>query len=54
MNALYLVLLLLAAVFFVLAAYGVAFTSRRGTVNFVALGLLCWVLVPLIQTFKVL
>lgn len=46
MNALYLVLLLLAAFLFTLATLGI----RSPRVNLVALGLLCWVLVPLIQT----
>lgn len=46
MTTLYLLLYLLAGVFFGLAAGRV---SAR--LDFVALGLLAWVLVPLIQTF---
>lgn len=45
MSTLFLILYLLAAVFFALAAFGVV-VSR---INLVALGLLCWVLVPLIS-----
>lgn len=48
MTTLYLLLLIAAALCFLLAAAGV---SAR--VNLVALGLLCWVLVPLIQTARV-
>lgn len=44
MNTVNLILLLIAAVCFALAAFGVA-TQR---VNLLALGLLAWVLVPLI------
>jgi hypothetical protein len=44
MSTLYLVLLIVAAVCFALASWGVA--SR---VNLLALGLLAWVLVPLVQ-----
>lgn len=46
MNLLYFVLLLLGAVCF--AAAALSFTMQR--INLVALGLLFWVLVPLIQT----
>jgi hypothetical protein len=46
MHALYLVLYIIAAVCFALAAAD-RVTAR---VNLVALGLLAWVLVPLIQT----
>jgi hypothetical protein len=48
MHPIYLALYLLAAVFFGLAAFNVA--SAR--VNFVALGLLAWVLVPLVVTLR--
>ena len=50
MNTLYLILLLLGAVCFAIAAFDVA--VRR--VNLLALGLLFWIAVPLIQTIKVL
>lgn len=46
MTVLYLLLLVLAAVLFVLHAVGV----DTPKVNLLALGLFCWVLVPLIQT----
>jgi len=46
MTVLYLILLIAAALLFVLAAFSV--DVRR--LNLVALGLFCWVLVPLIQT----
>lgn len=45
MNVLYLLLLLLAAVCFLLSALGV----RTPRVNFLTLGLFFWVLVPLIN-----
>lgn len=48
MNVIYLILLLLATVCF-LAAASNRVTSR---VNLVALGLLCWVAVPLLQTIQ--
>lgn len=48
MTALYLILFLLAAVFFVLSAFNV---SARN-LNLTALGLFCWVLVPLLQTLQ--
>jgi hypothetical protein len=48
MLALYFLLFVVAAVFFALAAWGV--DVRR--VNFLALGLLSWVLVPLFQTLQ--
>lgn len=48
MLEVYLVLYLLSAVFFGLAAFGVV--ARK--VDFVALGLLVWVLVPLFQTLQ--
>jgi lipopolysaccharide export LptBFGC system permease protein LptF len=53
MTVLYLLLLFLAAVCFVLSTFNVS----RGTVpkvNFIALGLLCWVLVPFLQTLDTL
>lgn len=50
MNAFYMLLLLLAAVFFALSALNVV--AHR--INFLALGLFCWVLVPLIQTLQAL
>lgn len=46
MNVLYLLLLLLAAISFGASAFGATLRS----VNLVALGLLFWVLVPLILT----
>lgn len=51
MNAFYFILLLLAAVCFALSAFNVVVARR---VSFLSLGLLFWVLVPLIQTLKVL
>jgi hypothetical protein len=48
MNTLYFILLLLGAVSFALAAYGVVYRK----VNLAALGLLFWIMVPLIQTLK--
>lgn len=48
MIVFYLLLYVVAAVLFALAAFGVA--VRR--VNLVALALFCWVLVPLIQTLN--
>lgn len=48
MTTLYLLLLLLAAVFFALSAFGVSAQK----VNLLALGLFCWVLVPLLQTLQ--
>jgi multisubunit Na+/H+ antiporter MnhG subunit len=44
-DVIYLILLILAAVCFALAAFSAAVTR----VNLVAAGLFCWVLVPLIQ-----
>jgi len=60
MRTLYLILYIIAAVLFAVAAvtsYGPVGARRDGTVaapavtriNFIALGLLAWVLVPLIQ-----
>jgi hypothetical protein len=51
MNVLYLILYIIAAVCFVLAAFTVAAHPR---INLIALGLLSWVLVPLIMTAKAL
>lgn len=48
MDVIYLLLFVVAAVCFSLAAYGV--TVNR--VNLVALGLLSWVLVPLLQVLQ--
>lgn len=48
MTVLYLILLIVAAVLFVLAALSV--DVRR--LNLVALGLFFWVLVPILQTLK--
>lgn len=48
MNVLYLILYLLAAICFLAAASG----RVAAKYNLVALGLLFWVLVPLIQTIK--
>ena len=45
MNVFYLLLLIVAAVCFGIAA----FSSRQPRINLVALGLLAWVLVPLLQ-----
>lgn len=50
MTALFLLLLLGAAVLFVLGAFGV----RVRQVNLVALGLFFWVLVPLLKTLMAL
>lgn len=50
MVVIYMLLLIAAAVCFGLAVAGVAPTTRRGSINLIALGLLFWVLVPLIQT----
>jgi hypothetical protein len=60
MNLLFLLLLLAAAVCFGIAAFGHGRSATRADgavvvtqrVNFVALGLLFWVLVPLIQHFN--
>ena len=53
MNTLYLILYILAAVFFLIAAwFSVRPASNRPAPNLIALGLFCWVLVPLIQTAK--
>jgi hypothetical protein len=53
MRTLYLILYIIAAVLFVVAAF-VAWSppanATAGRVNLLALGLLAWVLVPLIQT----
>ena len=53
MNTLYLILLIVSAVCFALAAL-FAFRPSAGAakVNLIALGLLAWVLVPLIQTAR--
>ena len=48
MTVLYLILLIAAGILFLLAAFSV--DVRR--LNLVALGLFCWVLVPLLQTMK--
>jgi hypothetical protein len=50
MTVLYFILLLLAAICFGLAAFSVA----HPRIHFVALGLLFWVLVPLIHAGKAL
>lgn len=50
MVVIYILLLIAAAVCFALACAGVTPTTRRGSFNLIALGLLLWVLVPLIQT----
>lgn len=47
MEVLYLVLLIAAAVSFAIAAFAVPRTPPR--VNYIGLGLLLWVLVPLLQ-----
>ena len=49
MTVLYFILLLLAAICFVVAA---ADRTVHPRVNLIALGLFFWVLVPLIQTVK--
>jgi hypothetical protein len=51
MTTLYLILYIVAAVCFMLAALSVAAHPR---INLVALGLLAWVLVPLIVTARAL
>lgn len=48
MLSLNFLLYLFAGIFFGLAAGNVAVRN----VNFLALGLLCWVLVPLLETFQ--
>jgi hypothetical protein len=48
MIALYLILFVIAAVLFALAAFGVPV----GRLNLVAAGLFCWVLVSVIQQFQ--
>jgi hypothetical protein len=50
MNVVYLILFILAAVCFAMSARDVV--VRR--TNMLALGLLCWVFVPLLQTIIVL
>jgi phosphotransferase system glucose/maltose/N-acetylglucosamine-specific IIC component len=55
MNTLYLILYILAAVCFLLSAFlsvRPVTTTGRPLPNLVALGLLAWVLVPLIQTAR--
>lgn len=52
MIMIYALLLIGAVVCFVLATLGVRVGSPRREVNMVALGLLLWVLVPLIQTVQ--
>lgn len=51
MEALFMVFLLLAAVCFLVAAFGTPVTTR---VNFVAAGLFLWVLVPLLKAIQAL
>lgn len=53
MKLIYFLLLLAAAVCFVAAAFGRTSIGRR-SVNLVALGLMFWVLVPLIQELRAL
>lgn len=48
MDIIYLLLLIIAAVSFGVAAFA---TRQPTRVNLVALGLLAWVLVPLVQAF---
>ena len=50
MVVIYLLLLIGAALCFGAAAFGQTGPGRTARVNLVALGLLLWVLVPLIQT----
>jgi hypothetical protein len=53
MRTLYLILYIVAAVLFLIAAFvtwSPPANSAVGRVNLMALGLLAWVLVPLIQT----
>lgn len=51
MEVLYLVLYIVAAILFALASFApTATTGATARFNLVALGLLAWVLVPLIQT----
>jgi hypothetical protein len=59
MRTLYLILYIIAAICFALAAFWVmrpvaANTPARPMPNWVALGLLAWVLVPLIATIDIL
>jgi hypothetical protein len=50
MNVIYLILLILGAVFFALSARDVVVRKT----NLLSLGLLCWICVPLIKTIVVL
>lgn len=52
MAILFLLLLLGAAICFGVAAFARPVADRTGRVNLVALGLLLWVLVPLIQALQ--
>lgn len=52
MNVFYMILLLLGAVCFLASAANM--TLRRGRPDLISLGLFFWILVPLIQTIKVL
>lgn len=52
MTMIYALLLIGAVVCFVLATFSVRVGSPRREVNMIALGLLLWVLVPLIQTLQ--
>ena len=55
MTPVYLILLVAAAVCFGLAAFmGAGRPTGRIRVDLIATGLFCWVLVPLIQTFRAL
>ena len=54
MTTLYLILLIVAFICFLLGAAAWQAQGRASRVNLVALGLAVWVLVPLIQTFRVL
>jgi hypothetical protein len=54
MDVVRLILLLIAAVCFALSAFWVRTPDARGRVDLLALGLLCWVMVPLIDAIRAL
>lgn len=54
MNVVYFILLLLAAICFLAGAYGRSFGRPERPLNLLSLGLLFWVLVPLIVEVRTL
>ena len=54
MTVLYLILLLLAAVCFIVSTFGRNIGRNDRPLNLLSLGLFFWVLVPFIQTFQAL